>query len=142
MLGDSLLVAPVFSYDNWVEYYVPAGCWTRLLDGTTVEGPGWKREEHSFLSLPLLVRPNSIVVTGCVDTRPDYQFESSPTIEIYGLEDGQTATAELMTQTGTSAGHVTASRKGQKISVRVDGSISEWTVQIFGTPGVAISDDT
>jgi alpha-D-xyloside xylohydrolase len=32
MLGDSLLVAPVFSHDGSVNYYVPEGRWTNLLD--------------------------------------------------------------------------------------------------------------
>ena len=33
MLGDALLVAPVFSFDGMVDYYVPAGQWTNLLTG-------------------------------------------------------------------------------------------------------------
>jgi len=55
MLGDALLVAPVFS-DSVVDYYVPAGRWTNLITGDVVEGPGWRRETHSYMSLPLLVR--------------------------------------------------------------------------------------
>lgn len=62
MLGDALLVAPVFS-DDVVDYYVPAGRWTSLLDGRVVEGPGWKRESHGFLSLPLLVREGARLET-------------------------------------------------------------------------------
>ena len=31
MLGDSLLVAPVFSEEGEVEYYLPGGIWTNLL---------------------------------------------------------------------------------------------------------------
>jgi alpha-D-xyloside xylohydrolase len=56
MLGESLLVAPVFSEDGWVSYYLPKGQWTRLLTGETLEGGEWKREQHNYLSLPLLVR--------------------------------------------------------------------------------------
>jgi len=142
MLGESLLVAPVFSFEDTVEYYVPAGVWTRLLDGATVEGPAWKRETHGFLSLPLLVKPNSIVVTGSVDNRPDYDFENGPTIEIYGLEDGKTASAEVVTRTGKMAGHVTATRHGQNISLRVDGGITGWNVKILGSPGVVLIADS
>src|SRR5215211_3327058 len=36
MLGDSLLVAPVFSYDGSVSYYVPEGKWTNLLTGNVL----------------------------------------------------------------------------------------------------------
>jgi alpha-D-xyloside xylohydrolase len=56
MLGPDLLVAPVFSEDGEVSYYIPAGEWTQLLTGETVQGGCWKTETHGFLSLPLLVR--------------------------------------------------------------------------------------
>jgi len=62
MLGDALLVAPVFS-DDVVDYYVPAGRWTNLLSGAIVEGPRWVRESHGFLSLPLLVRDGTLLAT-------------------------------------------------------------------------------
>jgi alpha-D-xyloside xylohydrolase len=63
MLGPDLLVAPVFDADGDVAYYVPAGRWTRLLDGEAVEGPGWRRERHGMTSLPLLVRPGAAIAT-------------------------------------------------------------------------------
>jgi len=56
MLGPDLLVAPVFSEDGKVSYYLPEGEWTSLLTGEKVKGAGWKTERHGFLSLPLLVR--------------------------------------------------------------------------------------
>ncbi len=63
MLGDSLLVAPVFSATGEVQYYVPKGTWTSLIDGTERTGPAWFKETHSAMSLPLLVRPGSNLVT-------------------------------------------------------------------------------
>ena len=59
MLGPDLLVAPVFDAAGDVSYYLPAGRWTRLLTGASVEGPGWRREHHDMTSLPLLVRPGA-----------------------------------------------------------------------------------
>ena len=56
MLGEALLVAPVFSFDGFVDYYVPAGQWTNLLTGQPVEGGRWIREKHDTLSIPLLAR--------------------------------------------------------------------------------------
>lgn len=56
MLGDALLVAPVFRFDGTVDYYVPAGQWTNLLTGETIEGGRWIREKHDNLSIPLLAR--------------------------------------------------------------------------------------
>jgi alpha-D-xyloside xylohydrolase len=38
MLGERLLVVPVFSPDGMVDYYLPAGRWTNFLNGEVVEG--------------------------------------------------------------------------------------------------------
>ena len=51
MFGGSLLVAPIFSREGDVAYYVPAGRWTHFLTGRVIEGPGWQRETHDYLSL-------------------------------------------------------------------------------------------
>ncbi|MEU0147940.1 alpha-xylosidase [Streptomyces sp. NPDC006288] len=71
LLGPDLMVAPVFSEDGSVEYYVPEGTWTHLLTGETVTGPAWRRETHGFDSLPLLVRQGAVLALGADESRPD-----------------------------------------------------------------------
>jgi alpha-D-xyloside xylohydrolase len=61
MLGDDLLVAPVFSTDGRVSYYVPDGTWRNLLTDVEIAGPRWVTETHDFMSLPLLVRPGAVI---------------------------------------------------------------------------------
>jgi len=56
MLGSDLLVAPVFSEDGEVTYYLPEGEWKQYLTGETVKGGCWKTEKHGFLSMPIYVR--------------------------------------------------------------------------------------
>lgn len=56
MLGEAILVAPVFSADGVVDYYLPAGRWTNLLTGEEAEGGRWMREQHSTMSIPLWAR--------------------------------------------------------------------------------------
>jgi len=63
MLGDALLVAPVFDSAE-VEYYVPAGDWVNILTGQGVKGPGFTNETHSFQTLPLLLRQNHGLIVG------------------------------------------------------------------------------
>ena len=56
MLGDSLLVAPIFTEDNSVEYYLPQGIWTHFIDGRKIDcsaGGRWLKETYDFTSLPL-----------------------------------------------------------------------------------------
>lgn len=107
MLGDALLVAPVFAESGEVEFYLPEGRWTSLFTGETVEGGAWRRETHGFLSLPLYVRPNSLLPVGAVDDRPDYSFAEGVTCELYSLEDGATATARVVERDGRTVGTVT-----------------------------------
>ncbi|MFD4646761.1 alpha-xylosidase [Streptomyces sp. NPDC058441] len=80
MLGPDLLVAPVFSADGDVEFYLPEGTWTRLLTGERVEGGRWLRETHGFDSLPLFVRPGAVVPLGADDGRPDGDWTNGVTL--------------------------------------------------------------
>ncbi|MYT74447.1 MULTISPECIES: alpha-xylosidase [unclassified Streptomyces] len=80
MLGPDLLVAPVFSADGDVEYYLPEGTWTHLLTGEHVQGPGWRRETHGFDSLPLYVRPGAVLPMGADDQRPDGDWPDGLTL--------------------------------------------------------------
>ncbi|OBT72124.1 hypothetical protein VF21_09169 [Pseudogymnoascus sp. 05NY08] len=64
MLGESLLVAPVFNAEGKVEYYLPSGRWYGLLDGKFREGAGYITENHGFDSLPLLLRPGKAAILG------------------------------------------------------------------------------
>lgn len=61
LLGDRLLVAPVFSADGWVDFYLPEGIWTHLLSGEELDGPRWFRQRYNFDSLPLFVRPATVI---------------------------------------------------------------------------------
>ena len=38
MLGDKLLVAPIFNEEGTVRYYLPKGRWTNFITGAEVEG--------------------------------------------------------------------------------------------------------
>ena len=74
MLGDALMVAPVFREDKVAQYYLPEGTWTELLTGETKEGGRWYQGTYDYFSMPLYVRENSIVVRGNCDTKPDYDY--------------------------------------------------------------------
>ena len=93
MLGHDLLVAPVFSDDGDVSYYVPAGTWTHFLTGAhgRPARAGCARR-HGFDSVPLLVRPGAVIPVGAVDDRPDYDYADGVTLRAYGLERGAQVT--------------------------------------------------
>ena len=122
MMGDNLLVAPVFTKEGDVDFYLPPiGKWTHLTNDNVVEGGKWMHEVHNFMSLPLYVRPNSIIVWGSNDHVPDYDYTDGALVEIFELEDGKTASAEIPDMKGKISGHATATRKGQQIEIKYDG---------------------
>ncbi len=132
LLGESLLVAPVFSDDGLVDYYVPAGRWTHFLTGEAVQGPRWVRETHGFLSVPLLVRPNTLLPVGARDDVPDYDYAAGVTLHLYAQADGHTASAVVPDARGGDALTVTARRAGQQIEVRAAGATGDWSLLLVG----------
>lgn len=95
MLGDDLLVAPVFSAGGDVSYYVPDGVWTHYLTGERVRGGRWVRERHGFGSVPLLARPGAVIPEGSVDDRPDYDHADGVTLRVYEPSDGTTVLTQV-----------------------------------------------
>ena len=91
LLGDDLLVAPVLAAGPKVSYYLPAGTWTHFLTGVEVSGPGWITERHGFESVPLLVRPGSVIPVGAVHDRPDYDYADGVTLRLVQPAPGRTA---------------------------------------------------
>lgn len=136
LLGDALLVAPVFSEDGVVDYYVPAGRWRHFLTGEVVEGPRWVHETHGFLSLPLLVRPNTLLPVGAVDDRPDYDFAEGVTLRLYELGDGFEASCTVPGLSGGVSLLATARREGSTIRVSVEGETESWALQLAGIAAV------
>jgi alpha-D-xyloside xylohydrolase len=132
MLGDSLLVAPVFTDDGSVSYYLPAGRWTHLLTGEVQEGSRWHQAQHGYLSLPLFVRPNTILPVGVDNTRPDYDYTVGTTFRVYELADGATISRTVPNQKGEDAVTLTVSRKGAKIEATLKGAAKDVAIQFVG----------
>ncbi|MBQ7942454.1 MAG: alpha-xylosidase [Lachnospiraceae bacterium] len=122
MLGDSLLVAPIFNDESLAEYYLPAGIWTNFFTGKEYKGATWYEEKHDYLSLPLMVKENSIVAIGACDDRPDYDYADGVELRIYALHDGMKAETEVYSMSNTVDLSVSAKRQGRTIYVNVDGS--------------------
>lgn len=126
MLGDSLLVAPVFSEDGAVDYYLPAGRWTHLLTGEVKSGPAWFRESHDALSLPLYVRQGAVIGLGAHDSRPDYDYCEGVTFRVYGLVSDVQVRASVPDPTLATGLTLVATQTGEEIKLRVEGATTGW----------------
>jgi alpha-D-xyloside xylohydrolase len=137
MLGEALLVAPVFSHDGVVAYYLPAGRWTNYFSGEVMAGPGWVRETHGFKSLPLMVRPNSVIAAGSHEERPDYDYGDGVTLQIYELADGQHITTVVPSTAGSVDVMFEVKREGRTITVEGYGTAKRWQLLLVGIEAVA-----
>lgn len=120
MMGESLLVAPVFHADSHVDYYLSDGLWTSLLDGRKVQGGHWQKETHDFLSLPLMVRPGTVLPMGQCDDRPDYDYTDGLELHVYQLAEGQTVTVKIPDLKGQLAATYTVTMKNGQAEVATD----------------------
>ncbi len=56
MVGDRLLVSPVFSEDGRQRFYLPKGNWVHLLSGEKASGGRWMEGIYDYFNLPVYVR--------------------------------------------------------------------------------------
>jgi len=105
-----------------------------------MDGGRWIREKYDYMSLPLWVRPNSIVAMGAVDTRPDYDYASDITFHIFQLDEGNVVEAEVPDIHGQTEMRVRAERKGDIITVTVDNPSKQWSVMLRNITPVEVMD--
>ena len=129
MFGDSLLVAPIFKENGEVQYYLPEGTWYNLVTGAEVTGGKWQKETHNYHSLPLMVRPNSILPLGNNDQRPDYDYEDGVTLVVSAFDEGAEASVEIPDLSGETVMKATAKRVGEEIHLQVEGGNGNYTVK-------------
>lgn len=128
MLGDSLLVAPIFNNTGDVKYYLPEGKWTNILTNKVYEGGKWYNENFDYMALPLMVRENSIIVFGNSDNKAEYNYEESPAINIFELLEGKTAETYIYDNKGNKVVSITALKEGNKITIKSNGVAGEYKI--------------
>ena len=100
MLGDSLLVAPIFNDEGIGQYYLPEGKWTNYQTGEVKTGGRWIKEKHGYLSIPIMVRQGSILPIGPRDDDPVYDYSDDVILKVYELQDNDPATRVVYNDKG------------------------------------------
>ncbi|MBC6147176.1 alpha-xylosidase [Listeria welshimeri] len=121
MLGDSLLVAPIFNPVGRGEFYLPEGKWTNILTEKTYEGEKWYSEIHDYMSFPLLAKENSVIVMGTEDEHAEYDYAANPEIHVYGfLGEDISVAKDIYSKTGEKVAYIKVSKEGEKVSLEVE----------------------
>lgn len=125
MLGDSLLIAPIFRPDGYVEYYLPQGVWTHLLSNETHTGGRWYRERYDYLSLPIFVRENTILPFGAREDSAVYDYTDHLELHVFALTEGTPAQTTIFDASGKQVLSVTITQKEKKLSIRVSSRVND-----------------
>ena len=141
MLGDNLLVAPIFNDESIAEYYLPKGTWTNFFTGEEKNGGEWITEKHDYLSIPLMVRENSIVIMGAHDDKPDYDYADGAEVRIYTLQDGKEAASVVYDMKQNVDLTVSAKKEGGKISIHTEGS-KPYTIRLVNVKAASANGAT
>jgi len=107
MLGDNILVAPIFNDKGICEFYLPKGGYTHLITNKRETGGAFIAKTYDYFSLPVYVRDNSIIpmTTG---------------IHIYDLsQDG--AAAAIYDDNGNKKLTIAGRKRDGKIAVNIEG---------------------
>ena len=107
-----------------------------MLSGEVVEGGRWRRELHGYMSLPVMVRSNSVIAVGANDERPDYSYADNVTLHVFELTDGATARTEIPGTQGGRVLNVTISRDGSAIHTLIQGESKSWRLLLRGIKNV------
>lgn len=130
MLGDSLLIAPVFSEDGVCSFYLPeGGIWTDIQTGEALDGGHWYSRKYDYFGLPLFAKPCSVIAYGNFSNTADYDYADGMKLVIYGIEDGQTASCRIYDRDGNPEAEISAERNNEKLTVTVTGTDKPFTAE-------------
>ncbi len=96
-------------------------------------GPGWVREAHAVDSLPLMVRPGTVVAVGARDDAPDYDYADGVLLRVVEPADG--ARLDVVVPRGgahaeDAPARFIVERRGGAVHVVADGAPGEWAVAV------------
>lgn len=139
MLGDSLMVAPIFNDKSLAKYYLPEGNWTDFFTGKAVNGGKWYEHECDYLHIPMLVRENSIIAMGAKDEGPEYDYADGVKLYVYLNEDG-TAKTTVYNMQAQEELIIEASKKNGVITLTIDAKTNKAYEVIFVNQKDAVVD--
>lgn len=135
MLGEHMLVAPIFNEEGIGSFYLPEGKWTDYLTGECFTGGRWYEKQYDYESIPLLVRENSIIAKGARDDAPDYEYADGVEFRVYEIK---TTAQSTLYQKARETASCTVSREGNVLTVDVVNE-KPCTVRLVNTNKVSLS---
>ena len=114
MLGEALLVAPIFNDEGIAQYYLPEGRWTNYFTGEVKTGGKWVKEKHGYLSIPLMVKEGSLLAVDSMDDADEVILKA------YELRDGVASATVVYNDAKEEVVKAEIIKKDDKIYMNVD----------------------
>ena len=93
----------------------------------------WYRHKGSYLEIPALAKPNSIIAYGKFAGDIEYDYLDGANFKIYELEDGKTATAKVYDTEAQQVFELTAARSGNKIECEYTDTKASFSIEVSNT---------
>lgn len=119
ILGDSLLVAPIFNDQGIANYYLPEGIWTDYFTGEVQTGGRWYQETIGYLDIPLMVKEGSILAIGSREDDAVYDYSDQVTLKAYELADNIPSTTVVYDNEKELALEAECIKSGNQITINV-----------------------
>ncbi len=142
MLGDSILVSPIFNEEGIGSFYLPKGNWTHLLSGEVVAGGIWIKEKYDYLSLPLFVKENTILPVGNIEDKPVYDYLDGITFKVFQPKEGITISRNLVNAAGEELGVIAVRKESNQLHVETKGLKNPFSVELVGEKKVTLEAGT
>ena len=123
MLGESLLIAPVFNENSSVHYYLPKGLWTNFLSGETISGGVWIKEKLGYKEIPIWIRENSIIL---LDKK-----NKNEKIELYITQIAETNAIEKNIYFNKRKIKVTVQKNSSEYSIKLSEALSKLKIIVL-----------
>lgn len=118
MFGKNLMVAPIFNTEGKAKFYLPEGIWTNYLDNTTLSGNEWYNEVYDYFNLPLMARPNSLIIEG--DTVNTASYDYSKNLTVHAFEITQPVVESIYDIDGNYVGKILIAPNKDSYKVEVE----------------------
>ncbi|MDF2942117.1 MAG: glycoside hydrolase family 31 [Herbinix sp.] len=124
ILGDSLLVAPIFNDEGSANYYLPEGKWTDFFTEEVKTGSRWYKEKHDYLSIPLMVKEGSVIAIGAKEEDAVYDYAEGVTLKAFELIENVPSTTVVYDKDAKISLSAEISKRDKNILIDVNTSKS------------------
>ncbi len=100
------------------------------------------RETCDFMSLPLWVRPNTVLPVGSRNDRPDYDYSDGVLLKVFQLESGKRMRVEIPNLTGNVETSFNVQREGAFVRIQRQGPPKPWKILLVKSHSIETSETT